>query len=554
MIKANSVLTNLKICYKSLNLRSLTSTTINQKDRAYLYRQQQFQKYLRTDQAKAYKKDPIKDFLEKENLQEDDDQEQRKRTKTPKSTQEMLKENDRKLQEKYDIMNRNYFTEFKKNDDDNEHEKEDVRYNFNPIMAQEMASSFTSMNNNKGPNLILDLTFGLGGHSKKLLETYPNVKIVGLDIDLETSQKPAEDLVKKYPKRFFFQHGNFNDIEDIFHSLLKKPISKIFNIDPENLRPDGIIYDLGPNAMQYQHKTRGFSLLESGPLDMRYDRHSGLLEEQNLQEAVNFNQNIGDFRKVTQNRLLTQPTVGHYYTGQKISAIHVINFCDFEVLASIFRNYGDENNSMKLAAHVVNVRQYQPITSTFELSSMVANCLKDHNTGFDSVERTRKKNREAFHIARKVFNALRVYVNDEFNNLYKSLRQSENLLALNGRLCILNHLAMEDAIFKFATGKYQLGHPMDYFKFEYAMEELRKSQNNQKVWSKNKQLQLEGAMIERNDTPWKALKVSGSKGNHSYIVPTQKEVLENELARTAKLRCVEKVKEVGKLMDLDAMV
>ena len=406
------------------------------------------------------------------------------------NTRTKLDQNEPSLSEKLSSASQTHFTQF----------TEKPKINHNPILANEVINCF-----NDKTNLVIDATFGSGGHTKKLLETYPNIKVIGLDIDLETSGKFAQDLVNKYPKRFFFMNTNFKNLYDDYQDYMTRQISRNFNLDPETTFPDGIIYDLGPCSYQIEDEMRGFSNMENGPLDMRYNRKT-----------------------------------------QKLSASQIINFADKEELAMIFKNYGDEPNDLKIADAIIDSRYLQPIVSTYELSGLISRCLGELKTGFDPVQKIRNHHKQHLHISNKVFTALRIHINDELNNLYKSLCQAEHLLAVGGKICIISKLAKEDAIFKFATGKYQLGNPQDQFEFEYSLEELRKSQNLHKVWNKNKEIMLEGALYYRDKTPWESKTVKGSQGNHKFILPTQKEVLENGLARSAKLRCVEKVREVGK--------
>lgn len=384
------------------------------------------------------------------------------------------------------------FTDFK---------PENKNFTHNPILSDQLVSCFS--NDNK---LILDLTFGHGGHSKKLLETYPDIKIIGLDVDLETSIIPAKKLVKQYPRRFFFQHGNFSNIFDNYEDKLKRHIVKVFKYDVEEIQPDGVIFDLGFSSYQFENNIRGFSITDNGPLDMRYDR-----------------------------------------IHQKISAMHLINFGEHDDLVNIFYNYGEEKLCHNIADAILECRRLQPITTTYELAGLVARCLGHWNTGFDPVEKTRyAKKANILHISKPIFTALRTYVNDELNSFYKALKQVESILAVNGKMAIISHSSMEDAILKFAVGQYTLGHPQDQTDFEVALEEMRKSKNLQRIWSKNKELHLSGALYHREDPPWEYKTVRGSKGNYKYIVPTQNEVLENFLARDTKLRCLVKTKELPK--------
>ena len=153
----------------------------------------------------------------------------------------------------------------------------------------------------------------------------------------------------------------------------------------------GVVFDLGVSSPQLDIKERGFSFNLDGPLDMRMD----------------FNNN-------------------------KLTAKEIINNYSERDLANIFYYYGEEKNSRKIAKQIINSRSKAPINTTSELSKIIK------RVNFD-----RFKNPST-----RVFQALRIYVNDELNELEFFLNKSINILKKKGRIAIIAFHSLEDRIVK----------------------------------------------------------------------------------------------------------
>ncbi|MDX2008271.1 MAG: 16S rRNA (cytosine(1402)-N(4))-methyltransferase RsmH [Meiothermus sp.] len=154
---------------------------------------------------------------------------------------------------------------------------------------------------------------------------------------------------------------------------------------------DGILADLGVSSYHFDDAERGFSYRLEGPLDMRMAPKQGT---------------------------------------EDLDASDVVNTFDLETLSDILRRYGEEPRSYRVAQFIVNAR---PIESTTQLAEIVRKA-----TGF----------REAGHPARKTFQALRIFVNDELGALEGLLSAAERVLRAEGRLAVISFHSLEDRIVK----------------------------------------------------------------------------------------------------------
>ncbi len=154
---------------------------------------------------------------------------------------------------------------------------------------------------------------------------------------------------------------------------------------------DGVVLDIGVSSMQLDRAERGFSFRQDGPLDMR----------------------MGD----------EGPT-----------AADVVNTADAGTLAHIFRVYGEEKRSGQVARAIVEARKAEPFTTTRQLSKVVESVIwaKPHE----------------IHPATRVFQALRIHVNDELGELVRALGAAEKVLRPGGRLVVVTFHSLEDRIVK----------------------------------------------------------------------------------------------------------
>ena len=192
------------------------------------------------------------------------------------------------------------------------------------------------------------------------------------------------------------------DFAAVFQKNLKSP-SKFHFIegnfrDIENLlhlngveKVDAIVLDLGISSVQVDEADRGFSFSKEAKLDMRM-------------------------------------------SGTGYSAYEFINESDEKTIADIIYKYGEENKAFRIASRIVKARQDAPITTTTELANIVRSVFHHKKSKID--------------FATKTFQAIRIFVNNELDNLEAVLDASERLLKEDGRLIVVSFHSLEDSIVK----------------------------------------------------------------------------------------------------------
>lgn len=230
---------------------------------------------------------------------------------------------------------------------------------------------------------------------------------------------------------------------------------KIFHSNFKNMKEfisekvDGILFDLGVSSPQLDEETRGFSYHKDAELDMRMDKR------------------------------------------QELSAHTVVNTYSFEKLTKIFYEYGEEKFAKSIA---INIIKNRPINTTNELVNVIQ----------ISVPEKYKKDK---HPARKVFQALRIEVNNELEILENSILNAFDLLKKNGRLVVISFHSLEDRIVK------------NTFKKLCEVDEIKKK-----------------LPYIKDDTEARYVIKSALK-------PSEEELEGNRRSRSAKLRVIEKVIE-----------
>lgn len=264
-----------------------------------------------------------------------------------------------------------------------------------PVLLNEVISGLEIKPN----GIFVDLTLGGAGHSSEIAKKLSNGILIGFDKDVEAISESTKKLSKiiKISKDGLPKAGE---------ALL---INKDFKLAPEILKSlgiesvDGILIDLGVSSHQIDTPSRGFSFKTSGDLDMRMDQ------------------------------------------SQNLTAKKLVNELSEERLKKIFWEFGEEEFASKIAKNIVKERQNGPIETTLQLNEIVENALP------------KKVIFSRGGAAKKVFQALRIAVNGELDNLKETLENLIEMLKPGGKICIISFHSLEDRIVKSVFKEKSLG-------------------------------------------------------------------------------------------------
>lgn len=238
-----------------------------------------------------------------------------------------------------------------------------------------------------------------------------------------------------------------DELKDIYNGrfrLIETPFSKMDEVGVSGV--DAVVLDIGVSSMQLDQAERGFSFMRSGPLDMRMG-HSG-------------------------------PTAA--------DAVRVLPHSD---LIRIFQVYGEERRARRAADFIVRAREEGDIVTTEELADIIERALGRSG-----------KN----HPATKVFQALRIFVNDELGELYRGLCAAESILKPGGRLIVVTFHSLEDRIVK--------------------------------SFIRRRAGDVKGGSRYAPEIKHEGPAPSFTEGKRSVVKPSKAEVAENARSRSAKLR------------------
>jgi len=221
---------------------------------------------------------------------------------------------------------------------------------------------------------LVDGTLGAGGHAFGLLQGNPKAQLLGLDRDPAALQLAAARL-RPFEGRAHLRHASYLEMQTQALALGWQQV-------------DAVLLDLGVSSMQIDTPQRGFSFLEDGPLDMRFDPSAAL------------------------------------------SAADLVNGLNEAELADIFFRYGEERHARRLARAIV---QRRPLSSTRQLADLALEVLG---------------RRERHHPATRIFQALRIVVNGELDAVEQVLPLAIDLLRPGGRLAVISFHSLEDRLVK----------------------------------------------------------------------------------------------------------
>jgi 16S rRNA (cytosine1402-N4)-methyltransferase len=240
-----------------------------------------------------------------------------------------------------------------------------------PVMLEEAVAALDL----RGGEMVVDATFGGGGHTRRILEELaPDGGVLGIDRDPAVIERASELL---RDRRFRFISGAYDEVLGLMAE--------------EGSRVDAILFDLGLSSFQIDEPGRGFSYVREGPLDMRMDPRSG------------------------------------------VSAAEYLNEVGAEDLARVLSELGDvpRGQARRVAREVTSRR---PLATTTDLYEAVRAALGWVERGGNP--------------AKRVFQAVRLYVNDELGRLERALDATERLLVPGGRLVVITFHSGEDRIVK----------------------------------------------------------------------------------------------------------
>ncbi|HLL40716.1 MAG TPA: 16S rRNA (cytosine(1402)-N(4))-methyltransferase RsmH, partial [Rubrobacteraceae bacterium] len=227
-----------------------------------------------------------------------------------------------------------------------------------PVMLEETVEALTL----EGTEMVVDTTFGGGGHTKRILRDLRSEgRVLGIDRDPEVAARAAG--LAEEDRRFTFRPGAYDEVLE--------------GLVAEGMKVDAVLFDLGLSSYQIDEAARGFSYVREGPLDMRMNPERG--------------ESAADF----------------------------LNEVEPAEIADVLVRYGDvsRGEARRVAREIVWRR---PLATTLELSEAVRAAVGWKERGGNP--------------AKRVFQAVRVYINDEANGLQRALSAAERLLSPGGRL------------------------------------------------------------------------------------------------------------------------
>jgi 16S rRNA (cytosine1402-N4)-methyltransferase len=235
------------------------------------------------------------------------------------------------------------------------------------------------------PGLIVDATLGGGGHAAALLQSHPSISILGIDRDPEAVEA-ATEVLAPFGARAVVRRSRFDALGRVVGDVHDQ-----LGVPVDRRGLSGVLFDLGVSSPQLDEAGRGFSYRRDAALDMRMD-----------------------------------PTSGR-------TAADVVNQYDEDALVELFIDNGEGRFARRIARAIVAAR---PLTTTGQLADVV-------KTAIPAATR-----RTGGHPARRVFQAIRIAVNEELGQLAQALEEALTLLQPGGRCVVISYHSGEDRLVK----------------------------------------------------------------------------------------------------------
>ncbi|MGH9598908.1 MAG: 16S rRNA (cytosine(1402)-N(4))-methyltransferase RsmH [Terracidiphilus sp.] len=239
-----------------------------------------------------------------------------------------------------------------------------------------------------------DCTLGMGGHAEGIVRRLgPEGRLIGFDRDAEALEI-AKARLERVREEMGSEAPEVTLIGEAFSSIAR-------HVQPATL--DGLLADFGASSLQFDEARRGFSFQTDGPLDMRMDTRQG-------------------------------PT-----------AAEVVNEVSERELADLLFHYGEERRSRTVARAIARSR---PIATTGQLARVVASAVPPIN--FHSKVHAKGSHMKGMHIhpATRTFQALRIYVNRELDEIRALFEAAPELLKPSARITVISFHSLEDRIAK----------------------------------------------------------------------------------------------------------
>lgn len=254
-----------------------------------------------------------------------------------------------------------------------------------PVLLEEAAAG---LNLSPGAKVV-DCTVGDGGHAQRILRDIgERGRLLAMDADPESLLR-AKNFLHKFDGRALFVRANFRNLSAVL-------------ADEKFGKADGILIDLGWSSQQFAERGRGFSFQSDEPLDMRYAPIEG---------------------------------------GQ--TAADILNSRTEKELSDLFAHYGEEKLSREIARGIVERRKKEHLSRTGGLTDTILSAYRKKLRSSKEIPWV-----GGLHPATKVFQALRIAVNDELGALKSVLPQAAAELAPGGRLAVISFHSLEDGIVK----------------------------------------------------------------------------------------------------------
>ena len=234
---------------------------------------------------------------------------------------------------------------------------------------------------------LVDCTLGGGGHAEALLRAFPRAQLFGCDLDADAVAAAGARLAP-FAGRISLRRMPFSQLGG---HLLAQSV-------------DFMLADLGASSPQFDRGERGFSFSHDGPLDMRMDA-----------------------------------------SGDGPTAAHLVNTLSRDALTDLLRRHGEERFARRIALAIEEARREAPLERTGQLAALIAAAVPGGRGRQKHQKRPKhRKRQKTLHPATRTFQALRIEVNGEIDELSRLLDLALGLLQPGGRLAVISFHSLED--------------------------------------------------------------------------------------------------------------